>query len=39
MQEALDDEQIACGIFIDVEKAFNTVSHDILLEKTRSIWY
>ena len=29
----LDDGQIACGIFIDLEKAFDTVSHDILLEK------
>ena len=33
IQKALDDGQIACGIFIDLEKAFNTVSHDILLEK------
>ena len=33
IQEALDDGQFACGIFIDLEKAFNTISHDILLEK------
>ena len=33
IQKALDDRQIACGIFIDLEKAFGTVSHDILLEK------
>ena len=33
IQKALDDGQIACGIFIDLEKAFDTVSHDILLEK------
>ena len=33
-QKALDDGQIECGIFIDLdEKAFDTVSHDILLEK------
>ena len=32
IQKALDDGQIACGIFIDLEKAFDTVSHDILLE-------
>ena len=33
IEKALDDEQIACGIFIDLEKAFDTVSHNILLEK------
>ena len=33
IQEALDDGQFACRIFIDLEKAFNTISHDILLEK------
>ena len=33
MQKALDDEQFACEIFIDLEKAFDTVTHDILLEK------
>ena len=32
IQKVLDDGQIACGIFIDLEKAFDTVSHDILLE-------
>ena len=33
IQKALDDEQFACGIFIDLGKAFGTVCHDILLEK------
>ena len=33
IQKALDDRQFACGIFIDLEKAFDTLSHDILLEK------
>ena len=32
IQRALDDEQIACGI-IDLENAFDIVSHDIPLEK------
>ena len=33
IQKALADGQFACGIFIDLEKAFGTVSQDILLEK------
>ena len=33
IQKSLDDGQSACGIFIDLKKAFDTVSHDILLEK------
>ena len=32
-QKALDDGKIARGVFIDLEKAFDTGSHDILLEK------
>ena len=31
--KAVDNGQIACATFIDLEKAFDTVSHDILLEK------
>ena len=30
---AVDDGQFACRIFIDLEKAFDTVIHDILFEK------
>ena len=33
IRKALDDGQSACGIFIDLKKAFDTVSHDVLLEK------
>ena len=33
IQKALDDGQFVYGIFIDLEKAFDTVRHDILLEK------
>ena len=30
IQKAQDDGQIACGIFIELEKAFDTVSHEVL---------
>ena len=33
IQKALGDGKITCGIFIDLEKGFDTVCHDILLEK------
>ena len=33
MQKALDGRQFACRIFIDLEKAFDTLSHNILLDK------
>ena len=33
IQKALDDGQIAWGIFIDLEKAFETVSHEIVPEQ------
>ena len=33
IQKVLDDGRFACGIFIDLEKVFDIVSHDILLEK------
>ena len=32
-RSALDNRQISCGVFIDLQKAFDTVSHDILLHK------
>ena len=33
VQSALDNNKFACGIFIDLEKAFDTVDHNILLNK------
>ena len=29
----LDNKEIVCGIFIDLEKAFDTVNHEILCNK------
>ena len=33
VREALDSGNFACGIFIDLQKAFDTVDHNILLKK------
>ena len=30
IKKHLDNEYFACGIFIDLQKAFDTVDHDIL---------
>ena len=30
---ALDHNKVACGIFVDLQKAFDTVNHEILLDK------
>ena len=33
IRSALDSGSVTCGIFIDLQKAFDTVNHDILLKK------
>ena len=33
MIKSLDDGNFACGIFVDLQKAFYTVDHSILLSK------
>ena len=31
IKKYLDDGKIVCGVFIDLQKAFDTVNHEILL--------
>ena len=33
IRKALDDGKIGCGIFVDLQKTFDTVDHQILLVK------
>ncbi len=33
IKEALDNGDFACGVFVDLQKVFDTVNHDILLKK------
>ena len=39
ISEALDRGNCVIGVFIDFSKAFDTVDHKILLQKTRNVWY
>ena len=34
IRNSIDDNKFVAGIFIDLQKAFDTVDHDILLKKT-----
>ena len=33
IRAALDEHEFACGVFIDLQKAFDTVNHQILIDK------
>ena len=38
IKEALDQGKCGCGISVDLQKAFDTVDHNILMGKLRSLW-
>ena len=37
--EHLDSGNFACGIFVDLQKAFDTKDQDIIIKKLQSLWY
>ena len=36
--ESIDSGTFGCGVFVDLQKAFDTVNHTILLKKLRALW-
>ena len=33
IEKAIDNKMFVCGVFVDLQKAFDTVDHNILLHK------
>ena len=33
IRKVLDSDEYSCGVFLDLQKAFDTVSHEILIGK------
>ena len=39
MESAIDNKRFACGVFIDLQKAFNTVYPKQFALKITTLWY
>ena len=38
IKSTIDNERSRCDVLIDLQKAFDTVNHSILLKNTRTLW-